>query len=270
MRILIYLFGMFAIVLVACSGSAPTANEPTPNIDATVEARVKELVAAQEADTLTIPSPDTGIPSKEKRTPWEEIYYAAQEAQDAGRATPTPPMPTNQPTVTSTPDWDMERIKRDSLAGRLLVEADAAVPYMADSLSHFKVRKYVPVYMAKACLEETQPSAEGFNTFVRSTNRRGPSGEAVLVIRDIIAVDGKWQDQSFDAAKQHCLQPYLRPESVSDAIPAIDLILASINLSPYAKGGFETSFRREVGGWFDRSNPQEPYISWLCRRPSRC
>tara|TARA_R110000824_G_C15232376_1_gene678769 strand:- start:14726 stop:15523 length:798 start_codon:yes stop_codon:yes gene_type:complete len=265
---------MFAIVLVACSGSAPTANEPTPNIDATVEARAKELVAAQEADTLTTPTPDAGIPSKENLTPWEKTYYEIREnkaAQQAGRATPTPPMLTNQPTVTSTPDWDMERIKRDSLAGRLLVEADAAVPYMADPHARFvKVRKYVPVYMAKACLEETQPSAEGFNTFVRSTNRRGPSGEAVLVIRDIIAVDGKWQDQSFDAAKQHCLQPYLRPESVSDAIPAIDLILASINLSPYAKGGFETSFRREVGGWFDRSNPQEPYISWLCRRPSRC
>jgi hypothetical protein len=72
MRILIYLFGMFAIVLVACSGSAPTANEPTPNIDATVEARAKELVAAQATAKPT---------STEVATP----------------------MPTNQPTVTSAP-----------------------------------------------------------------------------------------------------------------------------------------------------------------------
>jgi hypothetical protein len=57
--------------------------------------------AAQKADTLTIPQPDAGIPSKGNLKPWEEIYYANKAAREAGRATPTPPTP--GPTGTAPP-----------------------------------------------------------------------------------------------------------------------------------------------------------------------
>lgn len=53
MGILIFLSGVIAVVLIACSSFAPTENQPTPNIDATVEARAKELVAAQSTDNPT-------------------------------------------------------------------------------------------------------------------------------------------------------------------------------------------------------------------------
>ena len=51
--------GVLAVVIgfivplaaLGCSTTAPVAVEPTPNIDATVEARAKELVAAQPTST---------------------------------------------------------------------------------------------------------------------------------------------------------------------------------------------------------------------------
>ena len=51
-RVLAVVIGTAVLVAaLGCSTTAPVAVEPTPNIDATVEARAKELVAAQPTST---------------------------------------------------------------------------------------------------------------------------------------------------------------------------------------------------------------------------
>ena len=65
MKILIFLSGLIAVVSIACSSSAPAETEPTPNIDATVEARAKELVAAQANDKPIATEVATPIPTKQ-------------------------------------------------------------------------------------------------------------------------------------------------------------------------------------------------------------
>jgi hypothetical protein len=106
MRILIFLSGMIAVVLIACSSSAPTENAPTPDIDATVEARAKELVAAQATEVATpIPTKEatvapTSIPTKlPTMTP---IPLPTMTLTPLPTMTPTP-LPTQQPTITPTP-----------------------------------------------------------------------------------------------------------------------------------------------------------------------
>ena len=51
MKLTVVLAVLIGILVVACSTAAPAPAEPTPNIDATVEARAKELVAAQTTPT---------------------------------------------------------------------------------------------------------------------------------------------------------------------------------------------------------------------------
>jgi hypothetical protein len=168
----------------------------------------------------------------------------------------------------------MERINRDRLAELLLIEADSVA---ADARRFEGGRRlaletpiyhYVPLYMTSTCLGGTEPSVEGFRVFANNSIARRTlvDREAVRIIRVIIGTAEGWRSQSLGAATQHCLQPYLYPESVADASPAIDLYLAASlpPLSPLAKGGFEAQVRATAGDWFDQSDRQEPYISWLC------
>jgi len=64
MKRLILLSGLIAVVSIACSSSNPAETEPTPVIDATVEARAKELVAAQANDKPIATEVATSIPTK--------------------------------------------------------------------------------------------------------------------------------------------------------------------------------------------------------------
>ena len=52
MKLQVVLAVLIGILVFACSTAAPA--EPTPNIDATVEARAKELVAAQTTPTPAV------------------------------------------------------------------------------------------------------------------------------------------------------------------------------------------------------------------------
>jgi len=190
---------------------------------------------------------------------------------------PTPtatslPTETPEPAITPTPDWTLERIKRDRLAEQLLVEADAlaadARRVSGENRALDVVRHYVPVYLASACVEGKEPSVEDFKVFTSNAigNRRLVEREARGVIRVIIGAADSWRNQSLDAATQHCLKPYLYPESVPDATPAVELFLAASlpPLSPLVKGGFGAQVRDRADGWFNQTDNREPYISWLC------
>jgi len=188
--------------------------------------------------------------------------------------TPTPSLlrtATPEPTIAPTIDWTLDR---DWLAEQLLVEADS----VASNARRFEggdsrdldvlVPLYVPLYLASRCVEGKKPSVEDFRVFANNSisKRTLVDQAAVRVIRVIISAADSWRTQSLDAATQHCLQPYLYPESASDANPAIDLYLVSSlpSLSPLAKSGFEVQVRERARRWFDQIDPQEPYISWLC------
>jgi hypothetical protein len=54
MKLTVVLAVLIGILVLACSTAAPSPVEPTPNIDATVVARVKELVAAQPTPTPAV------------------------------------------------------------------------------------------------------------------------------------------------------------------------------------------------------------------------
>ena len=87
------------------------------------------------------------------------------------------------------------------------------------------------------------------------------SGGAVRVIKAISAVG--------DTAAEPCLQPYLYPESVSDASPAVELFLASrVMALPFdTRGSFKSVFRGMAAGWF-QTDRQDPFITWLCQQSS--
>jgi len=82
---------MIAIVLIACSGSDPIQNENPTDIDAMVEARAKELVAAQAKDKPITTEVATPLPTHRPTiTPTPRPIK-----------TPTPtPLPTRRPTIT--------------------------------------------------------------------------------------------------------------------------------------------------------------------------
>ena len=193
----------------------------------------------------------------------------------AATVTPLPPpTETPEPEVPSTPDWAMQKIQRDRLADLLLIEADS----VAADARRFEggvrlaletpIGHYVPLYLTSTCLDGTEPSVEDFRLYTNNSIARRTQVDraSVRLIRMIIGVAESWRNQSLDTATQHCLQPYLYPESVADARPAIDLYLAASlpPLSPLAKGAFEAQVRATAGDWFDRDDQQEPYISWLC------
>lgn len=178
--------------------------------------------------------------------------------------------------IAPTPDWTLERIKRDRLAENLLIEADALAieiyPPGRGALGEFhqmRMRWNVPGYMATACVEGKQPTVEGFKSFVRSSGR-DPSRVAKRAIGAIKAADDEWQANNLDAVTQHCLRPYLSPESVSDAAPAVDLYTATavVSFAPDLRDSFESVVRRRAGGWFKTVDQHEPFISWLCATSS--
>jgi len=129
------------------------------------------------------------------------------------------------------------------------------------------MRWYVPSYMATACAEENQPSVSGYKTYARNSHLAsiGPDSEAVRAIQAIDAAHYRWKDQSLDVATQLCFQTYVYPESVSDATPAVELYLASSlpTLSSLVRDSFESTVRQRASGWFNQTNTEQPYISWL-------
>ncbi len=116
-----------------------------------------------------------------------------------------------------------ERMKRDWLVEQLLVEADAyAREVSKGGVAHHvyerRFRLYVPGYMAATCIEGSEANVEGFNTFIRNAvvDNQGPESVARQAIQAI----------NSGIVDQDCLQPYLAPKSVSDALPATNLYIA--------------------------------------------
>lgn len=160
----------------------------------------------------------------------------------------------------------------EQLAEQLGVEADALAADLRRPTGENRklgvVRHYVAVFLASACVEGQEPSAEDFRIFAYNAlgNRILVEREARGVIREIISAADRWRNGSLDATTQLCLKPYLYPESSLEAKPAIELYLASSlpPLSPLARGGFEAQTRERADEWFNLSDQQEAYISWLC------
>ena len=186
------------------------------------------------------------------------------------------PTKTAQVVADPTPDAVMERMKRDWLAEQLLVETEVIArdiwgsqysnPFQRRPID--RKTMYVPSYIATACVEETQPTVEGFNAFMRGAISAGNDSvsEAKRAIQTLTAAAGKWESQGFDAATQQCLQPYFFPQSVSDAKPAIDLEW-TITIAGVAPQFVEYAEKREysrASEWFTQAGERRPFITWLC------
>jgi len=156
--------------------------------------------------------------------------------------------------ITPTPDWILEKIKRDRLAEQLLIEAYVLAQAQKGGSIYRNtlagvIESFVPIYMAIACVEGSQPSVEGFRTYIGDgESDRTREQSARRAIQAIDATHDKWLDQRLDPATQHCLQSYLYPESLSDASSPVGLFnLANFaDLSSAFRGGRESANKRRA------------------------
>jgi hypothetical protein len=180
----------------------------------------------------------------------------------------------NEATATPTPDLFIERMKWTQAAQALEAEVPGVIPLIAPSslngawrgwLERF-ITLYVPVYMASACLDGVEPSREGFKEMVTTGVVMDSSGG----IRSNLESQARWLIQKInekeEAATDFCSQSYLYPESMADARPAIDLYLAltSGTVPDRFRGGLTGLINDHAAGWFNATEPRQPFIRWLC------
>jgi hypothetical protein len=176
----------------------------------------------------------------------------------------------------STPDLLFERIKRDLAVQDLRAEVPGIARLIAPNVSGGYLgwltdylELYVPVYMSSACLGGTEPSTEGFRDMVTTGVIRDSSGEYRTNLesqarRVVQTISEKGIGQ--DAATNSCLQPYLYPESVSDAASAVDLCLAAtLTAMPSRfRDGHAAVTNGRASDWFNTTEPRQPFLTWLC------
>jgi len=102
MKLSVVLAVLVGILVLACSSAAPAPVEPTPDIDATVEGRAKEIVASQ---VTPIPSPTNTQAPSATDTPRPQPTNTPTSVPDP-TSVPTPaprPIPTPMPTPAPIP-----------------------------------------------------------------------------------------------------------------------------------------------------------------------
>ena len=166
---------------------------------------------------------------------------------------------------TPTPDVALERIKRTHMTEELLKEIPHASLYGQDSSERAMAtfgKHYVPIYMASACLEGREPSAQGFKDFTVTWFAQdvSPEPKALTTIQEI-----REQISIGVPPEKLCLQPYLDPASVADGGLAVDLYRAAVLRSiPFEfRTGLDTALQRHAEKWFE-TDGQQPFIIFLC------
>jgi hypothetical protein len=175
-----------------------------------------------------------------------------------------------------TPDLFIERMKRDQVAQDFKAEVPGIARLIAPNWSGGYLgwltrylELYVPVYMASACLDGTEPSREGFREMVTTGVVIDSFGEVqsnlesqVRRLTQTIIEKAKGQE----AATNGCLQSYVYPESVSDAAPAVDLYLTStlMTVSADLRESLASLIHQRAADWFNATEPRQPFIIWLC------
>ena len=102
MKLAVVLSALTGIFVLACSSAAPA--EPTLNIDATVEARARELVAAQTTNTPEPTATPTATPTPEPTATATPEPTATATPEPTATSTPEPTAtPTPEPTATPIP-----------------------------------------------------------------------------------------------------------------------------------------------------------------------
>ena len=208
----------------------------------------------------------SATPVDESGRPGESTAPASQAIQSAQPPTVGDNPQAQEPEEPGARLTILQKLERDYIAEQLLVEADAIAREISKSgtrRDYYQevVRLYVPVYMAEVCVKGSQPFAQGFTAITRAnlSAGRGPDVEAVRVIKAMKDVG--------ETATQQCLQPYLHPESISDASPAVDLFLASrVMALPFdLRDSFKSVVMDMAAGWF-QTDRQESFIFWMCKK----
>jgi hypothetical protein len=176
-----------------------------------------------------------------------------------------------------TPDLMFERMKREQIAQDLKAEvpgiAYQLAPNANGSYLHWLqtgiLEGFVPVYMVSTCLDGTEPSAEGFRQMVATGVVKDSSGNfrtnlESLAMQLIERIDEKGKEQN--PVADFCLQPYLYPESIADAAPAVDLYLSvtNMNLPLHLRERYASVINGQGAEWFNEPEPRQPFLTWLC------
>ena len=172
---------------------------------------------------------------------------------------------------TSTPDLALGRMKRAAMAEVLLKEKVVIVnlllavrPMIVEFRGGYyrNAELYVPIYMASACLEGREPSAQGFKDFTVTWFAQdvSPEPKALTTIQEI-----REQISPGVPPEKLCLQPYHDPVSVADGGLAVDLYLAAVlrSIPIDFRTGLNGAIQRHARKWFE-TDRQQPFIIFLC------
>jgi hypothetical protein len=224
---------------------------------------------AAAATELGGPPTTGGLP---RRTPEEKAAWWRSKGVDMADIPSTPEVEEPEPTLTPVPDLLFERMMRDQVMQELKAEAPRIARLIAPDTAgrHFElltedVELYASVYVASACLEGEEPSTEGFRDMMTT----GPDGGWTDHIPQTIrAINEKGQEEEISG----CLQPYLYPESMADAAPAIDLnqALVKVGVATRFRTGLEGFYREHAANWFTLPEPRQPFLSWMCEPAAEC
>ena len=218
------ILGTIALALTACNVAAA----PEPVIETT--AAESGLVTATMTPMPAVP----GIADPSEATP--TLYEAIQGfIKESDVNSPTE-------TVYTAPDAMLDRMKRQYLQEELLAEATplAGLSKVLAYTSDY-VKRYVPVYLATACIQRQDPSVQGFREYVINHRGSAPDGLAKEAINQIRALAGE---------SRPCFQPYMAPVSMLDAGPAIDLytVYAERQVSPPFRDGIPSRSLVKITG----------------------
>ena len=173
----------------------------------------------------------------------------------------TPTRPTSQAERRrSAPDVILERMKRQFLQEELLAET-LPLAQLSNVLFHTSdyFEEYITVYLAKSCIDQQDPSVQGFREYIQQIIYSGGTREA-------LALQAINQIKALTNESRPCLQPYVAPVSMLDAGPAIGLyaVYAESQGSPLFRDGIRSAIRGQAAKWINGTGNDQPFITWLC------
>ena len=278
----IALLAMLVALVLACASPVPPTVEPTPNIEVIVEAMVEEKLNQR---VSTVQAPTVRSTLSLSPTPNIEATVEAKVKEKFNQRVSTVQAPTVKPTPSPTPTQDpiLELILRNTLFDSLLTDNEAVFNTVYPNLhsSIFAKRAfmleaghYVPVYMARTCLNGQSPSLTEYresavNVFASEKRPDRLASVQPLAKKELIrlynlAIAIEQQNEQI----KPCLRPYLSPISAEDARVALTLLWAVERVPTWMQENAQGAQIQQFSYWISKPPPRDYFINWLCRHNS--
>ena len=131
--------------------------------------------------------------------------------------------------------------------------------------------KYVAVYMALSCVEETAPTVEKFRSFVvDAVNRRDEPAVHSYAKQIVAELTSFEKGDSLTHKYGECAAPYQDPATATDARLALDAVKPLMSrINPLFRqsniDAYESTVGKAVTGWSSRdASNDEAFLVWWC------